>query len=204
MTWDRKGRNYILSLDLETTGSEDDDYILEIGAAITDREWNEIDAKQIVLPITTEMEERLPDVVRQMHTVNGLLEDSRALRKQGDSLFIMPEMMLYNQAIEAADKELTAWVKKYNGSDHMPFAGSGVMHFDRKYIKRQLPKFDKRITHWALDSGSVRRHMELAGIQLTASSLGAPLEKTHRALDDVRVHLAEEKRWMAWARDRQP
>lgn len=202
--FDRKGRDYILWLDLECTGSKTEtDSILEVGAIITDRNLDELDAKQIVLPITSKMEEDLPDVVRKMHTDNGLLEDSRGkVLASGESMFILPEQMLYDEAVKEADKELAAWVRSFNGSHHMPIAGSGISHYDRTFIKRQLPKFNERLTYFNLDIGVVRRFMEMAGIQLTSNAAGGTMHKTHRALDDARVHRDEARRWIIWARDR--
>jgi oligoribonuclease (3'-5' exoribonuclease) len=201
MTFDRRGRQYIYWTDLECTGSTKDDYILEIGAVITDRELNEIDDRQIVLPITAQMEENLPDVVREMHTVNGLLDDCKSkVLALGEGMFIVPEKVSYDHAVAEADLELSAWIKSYNGADHMPFAGSGVGHYDRRYYDRQLPLTSKRLTYWPLDIGVVRRFMDLAGVQLTTSITGGTDAKTHRALDDTRVHINEARRWIEWAR----
>jgi oligoribonuclease len=202
--YEKKGREYLLWLDLECTGSQtESDYILEIGALISDRALNELESKQIVLPITSEMEDSLPDVVRTMHTVNGLLDDcKKKVLEQGENMFILPEQMLYNEAVKEADRELSDWVRKFNGSNHMPLAGSGISHYDRAFIKRQLPLFNKRLTYFNMDIGTVRRWMEFAGVQLTANVQGATMNKTHRALDDARVHKDEAKRWLIWARDR--
>src|ERR1041384_3576634 len=100
--FERKGRDHIIWLDLETTGSDTDkDYILEIGAIVTDRKLNELDAKQIVLPITQKMESGLVDVVRKMHEDNGLLAESLAMVLRDTESFIrLPEQVAYNNAVE--------------------------------------------------------------------------------------------------------
>ncbi len=205
-----KGRDYIVWVDLECTGKFDDgngnrlpdNGILEIGAVITDRALNEVDAKQIVLPITSKMEESMVPFVTQMHTANGLLDDCHQVAMKGDDVFIMPEKMFYDQAVGEADKELAAWIKSYNGSHHMPIGGSGVAWYDMRFIEVQLPKFTKRVTHFVMELGAVRRFMELAGIQLTADYFGATMDKPHRALDDARIHVEEARRWIMWAQDR--
>jgi oligoribonuclease (3'-5' exoribonuclease) len=199
MSFSRKGREYILWVDLETIGQTKnfgEDHILEIGCSITDQQMNEIDSRQYVLPISSEMVDKMPLTVLTMHTVNGLIEDAKkvGIPDNVENLWIARAMLLSN-----IDRELTAWVKSYVGSNHIPFAGSGTSHFDRKYIDRDLPLFSRRLSYWNLDIGVVRRFLELAGIQLTVGPNGAG-EKNHRALDDARLHSREAKRFIEWAK----
>lgn len=166
-------------LDLETTGSDlDGHHIIEVGAAITDMSLNVLDGRSYILN-PGELPEMAP-VVLEMHRKNGLFNDMQKPLK------VTP--------LGVVDHELEQWIRKYNGSDHMLFAGSGVMHFDRKFIKRDLPLTDKRLTHYAIDVGVVRRTFELL--------LGIPGwpedNKNHRAFDDVLFHIEE----MKWALDR--
>lgn len=193
---DRKGRDYLFWLDLETTGSQDSDLVIEIGALITDRQMNEIEAKEFVLPIPEDSEANLPDVVRTMHTVNGLLEDCKKVEWPADSENVWIARI---KMMSAIDIELSNWVKKFNGTNHMMFAGSGISHFDRKYVERDLPLLNKRLTYFHMDIGVVRRFLELADIQLTVN-YNMSGDKSHRALDDARLHAYEAKRFLEWAR----
>lgn len=176
----KRNHKYMFWLDLETTGSDlETNTIIEVGAAITDMNLKVLDANEYIInPGTFKFE--MNDFVREMHTKNGLLADM-----YNDNL---------TTTLEAADKDMAEWIRGFNGSDHMLFAGSGVMHFDRQFVKRDLPLTDKRLTYYAIDVGVIRRTFEsLLGIP------GWPKDtKTHRALGDVLFHIEE----MRWALDR--
>lgn len=183
----RKGKEFIFWTDLECTGSDDDEDILEIGAVITDRDLNELDAKSIVFGIDPVKFENMADVVVKMHTANGLLDE---VTQRGFFRSDLDRSMVLGQA----DQELTDWVRSYAGGDHMPIAGSGVAHYDRKFIRRDLPKLDRRITYWHLDIGSVRRIVSYAGLEWPEFHMS----KAHRALDDTRQHIEETRRFLNW------
>lgn len=196
VTFDRAGRDSLIWLDLETTGAKDSDIILEIGISRTDLEMKEIESKNYVLPIPEEYERNLPDVVRDMHTINGLLEDCKAV-KFPDGVEDVRDARSY--MLSDIDNELADWVRSFNGSSHALLAGSGISHFDRKYIARDLPLFNKRLAYINMDIGTVRKFMQLAGVQLTVIP-GSAGDKTHRGLDDAREHSREAKRFIEWAR----
>lgn len=185
----RKGRDYIFWLDLECTGSGDDEDVLELGAVITNRDLEELDSRSIVFPALPEKLQGMSDVVVRMHTVNGLLDE---VNKLGPHQNEFAKQMFDTQVSE----ELAAWVRSFAGGDHMPFAGSGVSHYDRKYIKRDFKALNDRLTHWALDVGVLRRSLDLAGIQAPDLHLG----KTHRAVDDARTHIEEMRKFLNWCR----
>lgn len=180
---------YIAWIDLETTGNRPEDQIIEIGAVMTDRDLNELSSKQIVvsgpysfqngtlfLSRDAKLETMDPFVV-DMHTKNGLLEDCTKI----------------GVSMPAADSAITHWIKQYTKGDHIPLAGSGVSHFDRAFIKKDLPKFDKYLSYWAYDTGVIRRTLKLFGID--ASFADTTDDKTHRALDDIRAHVEEMRRY---------
>ena len=168
-----KEYKYMFWTDLETTGSELADHqIIEIGAAITDMKLNVLDGREYVLPLTGEYE--IKPIVQEMHARNGLWKDVHASKN----------------VLADVDVEIAEWIRKFNGSDHMWLAGSGVSHFDRQFIKRDLPLTNKRLTYHAFDVGVLRRTFELI--------LGVPGwpedRKDHRAFGDVLFHI-EEARW---------
>lgn len=183
----RKGKEFIFWVDLECTGSGDDEDILEIGTVITDRELNELDARQIVLPVDEEKFNNMSDVVVKMHTDNGLLDD---VLQRG----FYPSPMHRDLELAQIDEELARWVRSFAGGDHMPIGGSGVSHYDRKYIRRDLPLLDKRITYKHLDIGVARGFAERAGLEWP----NFHLSKSHRALDDIRQHVEEARAFLRY------
>lgn len=169
---------YICWIDLETTGSSDDALIIEIGAVMSDRDLNELSSKQIVLHIGKEWTDQLDPFVLNMHTKNGLLE----------------ECYKSDVYLSDADTEMTKWIRGYTSGDHIPLGGSGVSHFDRKFIRRDLRKFDKFLTYWAYDVGSLRRQLRLFGFEVPDRKAVAE-SRSHRALDDIRDHVAETRQY---------
>lgn len=170
----------ILFYDLECTGAEDFDDMIEVGIALyTWPKWEEIGSfSSIVLPspkARARMETK--DVVREMHRKNGLSAEIDAIMGDPDAEFAY--------APATVDRRIADWLKPY-GPQHLIASGSGIMHYDRKFVKRQLPLYDKLITYWALDVGVLRRMWTRMGLPVAPDD-----GKTHRALDDARVHATE-------------
>jgi oligoribonuclease len=174
--------NLALILDTETTGNQDDDELIEIGMVMLDvPSLNELGRFTCTMEPSPYAMQRLltNDVVRRMHETNGLLADLQ------DGISVPHEV---------CDNRIERWLAQFTSErSHIPYGGSGVSHFDRQYIRKNLPKLDKRITYWALDVGAVRRIFSLRGA--STHSIDA---KTHRALDDALVH-ADELRFYAEA-----
>lgn len=180
---------YICWIDLECTGNRDDDKIIEVGLAITDRQFvvqkTYSEVVGLSSPDRSFLVDRMEPVVRMMHHKNGLLRD------------------LYedhNKSMATIDAEISAMMKGLMGTNHMPLAGSGVMHFDRRYIKAEMPKTDKQLSYWALDVGVLRRWLDYFGIQVP-DAVAAGEKKTHRALDDILAHIEEAKAYKAKLRE---
>jgi oligoribonuclease (3'-5' exoribonuclease) len=116
---------WLVWLDLETTGSDEDvDRILEIGFVITDEALNEKSAYQYVVRQDDGKNWRLASdgVVRDMHDKNGLWDavaDPEA-----------PRLWCVELGAIADLKEL--------GDKHdFVLCGSGVSHFDRRFLPRR-------------------------------------------------------------------
>lgn len=174
--------NLALILDTETTGNMPDSELIEIGMVMLDvPSLVELGEFTIVIEPSPEQFSAMmaKQVVREMHEKNGLLDDLIAHKG------VHPDV---------ADAMIMKWLDQFTiERTHIPYGGSGVAHFDRQYIAKQLPRLNRRITYWALDVGSVRRIFALQGA--STASIDA---KTHRALDDAKVH-AEELRFYAQA-----
>lgn len=177
-------KDFILFLDLETTGSslDEGDEIIEVGLVLLNsKTLDEVDTFQSIVFASEFAFNRMLSApkVKEMHEANGLLDAA------GMAMDIL-------HGPDTIDLEISGWIEKHvKGNDHIPYGGSGVAHFDRKFIDKFLPRLSKRITYWALDVGSVRRIHDLATGESEWPSLDG---KTHRALDDARHH-AEELRY---------
>lgn len=174
---------YIAWIDLECTGNRPTSEILEVGLAVTDRELNVLHQSDFIIRPSEVWEWSMDDVVREMHTVNGLIRD---VKTKG-----LPRAEV--------DQVIADFLHDLDNGNHIPFAGSGVSHYDRRYIQKDLPLTDKRLSYWALDVGVVRRTLTMVcGIQLPEAELKEA--KTHRALDDILVHIEEMRVYRDWLR----
>ena len=158
--------NTIAWLDLETTGNKDGDQIIEVGMVLTDATpaLNVIRTfREVIRPAAwVYVKAAMDPIVIEMHTQNGLIAEID-VRNPADR-FMTQERIL--DFLGPSTK-------------HIPLGGSGVCHFDRKYIRRDWPKVDKRFTYWSYDVGVMRRMARLAGLT------GPSVDKPHRALDDA-------------------
>ncbi len=175
----------ILFLDTETTGVEEEDELIEIGVVMLRADTlEEIDYFQSIIVPSKEGFDRInaKSVVREMHMKNGLYSAIIVSANKSD---------LTSADI---DNEIMSWLHAHVGIDitHIPYGGSGVVHFDRRFITKYLPKFDKMLTHWAYDVGTIRRSFVRMGLQTADTVLRQrSQEKDHRALQDAKVHADE-------------
>lgn len=181
-------QDHLLWIDLETTGSDvDKDCIIEIGAILTTTDLEVLGEWQCVVRPSAEGLGRLVQspVVREMHERNDLL---RTLFDGGN--------FVWSQ--HAATKGLLKWLGDLGAKEgRTVLAGSGVGHFDRRFIARYMPQLDRFLRYWCIDIGVVRRAHEMwVGTEVSTANDG----KTHRALDDIRCHLDEARAFKAlWA-----
>lgn len=176
---------YIAWVDLECTGNKPDSQVLEVGLVITARNLDLVYQRNFIIKPSEVWEWQMDDFVKQMHTENGLIRDVK----------------MKGQPREAVDRELATFMYALDDGNHIPFAGSGVSHYDRRYIQKDLPLFDARLSYWALDVGVLRRTLKvICGITVPKAELKEA--KTHRALDDILVHIEEMRAYKEYLRDR--
>lgn len=172
-------KDLIFWIDLETTGSSDAEHIVEIGAAFTTAtDFSVLSTFSQVIKPSMNGWDRLEanEFVLNMHKKSGLYEDMKSS----------------TVTLNEASTLLMDWFHGVAGTtEHVPLAGSGVSHFDRKYIRRDLPELDSRLTYWAYDVGVLRRTFQLVGAPTYIA--GDVYEPKHRGLDDVRMHIDEFK-----------
>ena len=184
----------LLWLDLETTGTDEEhDCILEIGCVLTTTDLRELGHFQQIVQPSDEALGRLlrNNVVRGMHDGNGLLD--LIVNPADDAHDCLRPLPIHDAA-----KVWLDWLDMHARSFPEPpglvLAGSGVSHFDRRFLKRWMPQVDRRLRHWCIDVGVIRRAHEMW--------TGEPLvhvndDKPHRALDDALIHLTEARAFRA-------
>lgn len=174
----------LLWVDLESSGSDETkDCIIEVGAILTSTGLGVLGEFQSNVEPTAEGLGRLMQnpVVRAMHESNGLL---------AELLGPMPTPKAHEVA-----KRMLEWLAHHDAKQgHVVLAGSGVGHFDRRFIARYLPQIDRFCRYWCIDVGVIRRAHEMwVGTEVSRANEG----KTHRALDDIRCHLEEARAFKA-------
>lgn len=170
-------------LDLETTNSDEHTgSIVEIGCVMTDPDLREIEEISLLVLPDPDHWEAMPEVVQRMHNASGLadaIEDAMAQPDRADAL-----------DVAEADRILRQFLDRHAVSGRVILAGSGVSHFDHRWIRAHLPRSAKRLTWWAYDVGNVRRFLGSIdkGLLVHPQPEGG---KAHRGIVDARDHLNE-------------
>lgn len=174
-----KDLKYVV-LDLETSGGDETtDVILEVGIVIVDANLDEITRRSWVVWDEHDKLSQAKDVVREMHAANGL---AAAVKVPGLSL-----------PIDVVQADLIEVLKGIGKEHDFVLAGSGVSHFDRRFLNAYMPRLMKWFRYYNIDVGVMRRGLRLIGREdLLLPDSG---DKTHRALEDALLHL-EELRFM--------
>jgi oligoribonuclease len=172
--------NWLLWLDLETSGSDvDKDCIIEVGCVLTTWDLEEMGEFQSLVAPTPEGLGRMMmnDVVRNMHEKNGLLQE---LLDTGAAKLA---------PIHKVTSFLLEWLKVHGIPEKsLILAGAGVGHFDKRFIDKYMPQLSNYMKYWVIDISVARRAYELwTGKRI----LEEEEDKAHRALDDVRYCLKE-------------
>lgn len=181
MSDDRK----LLWCDLETTGSDDTDEIIELGCLMTDSKLTLVPGFEYSWIVKCGAEaswHMLQEVVvREMHAKNGLLwevVDGNGTKREEVEQNLLSRL----RAIEPKNRQVM-------------IAGSGVGHFDRRMIRKWMPELDKYLHYAPFDIGNIRRALKAWDIPIPMS--GNKDIKTHRALDDAKLHLEEARAYKA-------
>ncbi len=172
---------HMLWLDLETTGTDETtDLILEIGAILTDMDLNVLG--EYGTPISDDgtadlamfvLTHKDDDYVLNMHTDNGLLDaiaEGSVERRKAEQ--------------DILDLLGVHGVKK----KRCILAGSGVGHFDRRFLAVGMPELNAHLAYPTFDIGVIRRAESYwaPGWLRTAND-----DKPHRALADAHIHLSD-------------
>ena len=178
---------HLLFTDLETTGLDPlQDDIIEAGFILTTTDLTPVDlVRNLVRPTPAAMARLLAsDALVRMHSANGLLTALGITGRQAPARF--PDNVLPVVAVER--RVLDRLHRHGVGKGQVHMAGSGVAAFDKPFLARHMPELHAHLHYAPIDVGVLRRTWQMwtGGDLVTANQ-----DKTHRALDDTRCHLAE-------------
>ena len=149
------------------------DALVEIACIVTDSELNELDEGiDIVIHTDDETLAGMPDVVREMHTTSGLINE-------------IPSGV----ALADAEDAVLAYVRKHVPEPRKaPLAGSSV-YVDRGFIARDMPALDEYLHYRLIDVSTIK---ELSRRWYPRAYFASPKKNGgHRALADIRESIAE-------------
>lgn len=167
---------YLLWTDLETSGTDENkDKILEIACILTTTDLEELSSFETTIWPDGWDEQPPPDIdpiVMKMHSDSHLWEDCT---ESGVSC-------------ATAQAAMVIRLSMFGDRHNFILAGSGVSHFDRRFLAAQMPELNKWLKYYSIDVGVLRRTLGLIG----RDDLVRPApSKPHRAMADARIHLDE-------------
>ncbi len=162
-------------MDLEMTGLDPaSDVIVEIATLITDDNLELVaEGPDLVVSASPQDLASMQNVVVEMHTKSGLLEEIKAS----------------TLSLEAAGEMTLAFLKEHIDKPRtVPLCGNSI-GVDRRFLAAQLPEVENFLHYRSIDVSTVK---ELARRWHPPAYRGAPKKaKGHRALDDIRESLSE-------------
>ncbi|MCX5201097.1 oligoribonuclease [Streptomyces sp. NBC_00237] len=161
-------------IDCEMTGlSLTDDALIEVAALVTDSELNVLgDGVDIVIRPPDAALETMPEIVRQMHTSSGLLDE-----------------LARGTTLADAEQQVLAYIKEHvKEPGKAPLCGNSV-GTDRGFLARDMQDLEKYLHYRIVDVSSVK---ELARRWFPRAYFNSPDKNgNHRALADIRDSIAE-------------
>jgi oligoribonuclease len=155
-------------------------HLLEVALVVTDDDLNEVAATSIVVrPVGIDVDAiEMDDVVREMHSKNGLLDELRAnggLRRHEAELALVA-------FVEGVFKDVPTYALSQT-----PLAGSNV-GFDRRWLRAHAPALEELFSYRSIDVSSLTELAERWTLEIY--SLRPKAGEAHRALADVRESIA--------------
>ncbi|MGW8379926.1 oligoribonuclease [Streptomyces sp. ODS28] len=161
-------------IDCEMTGlSLSDDALIEVAALVTDSELNVLgEGVDIVIRPPDGALDAMPEVVREMHTASGLLEELDG-----------------GTTLAEAERRVLEYIREHVAEPgRAPLCGNSV-GTDRGFLARDMPALEKHLHYRIVDVSSVK---ELARRWYPRAYYNSPEKNgNHRALADIRESIAE-------------
>ncbi|MGI5231692.1 oligoribonuclease [Actinoallomurus sp. CA-142502] len=161
-------------IDCEMTGLDlRHDALIEIAALVTDGELNILDdGIDLVIKPPEEAVRQMSEVVHEMHTTSGLLEE-------------LPSGI----TLAEAETKVLDYVRQHvPGAKKAPLCGNSIAT-DRSFLARDMPALDSHLHYRMVDVSSIK---ELARRWYPRAYFASPPKKGgHRALADITESITE-------------
>lgn len=168
---------HILWVDLEMTGLDPaEDRILEVGAIITDWDFNEIATYEAVVKVDEEL------IARRM--VGAFWDEFNATR---EALIAQNKDGEPGAAVESA---LIAFINEHIGGEEKVLLAGNSIHQDRRFITNEWPELDARLHYRMLDVSAWKVVFE----GKYKNKFAKP--EAHRAFEDIRGSIEELKYYL--------
>ncbi|MER7708575.1 oligoribonuclease [Kitasatospora sp. NPDC097605] len=161
-------------IDCEMTGLDlDRDALVEVAALVTDSELNILgEGVDVIIRPPAEALANMPEVVREMHTASGLLEE-----------------LEHGVTLAEAEALVLAYVRAHvPEAGRTPLCGNSVAT-DRGFLSRDMPALEGHLHYRIVDVSSIK---ELARRWYPKAYYNSPQKGgNHRALADIRESIDE-------------
>ena len=161
-------------IDCEMTGLDlEHDALVEIAVIVTDEELNVLgDGVQVVIKPPAAALDHMPDVVREMHTTSGLLDELDA-----------------GLTLAEAEAQVLSYVRTHVPEARKAQLAGNSVATDRGFIARDLPTLDAHLHYRIVDVSSIK---ELARRWYPRVYFNSPTKHGgHRALADILESIEE-------------
>jgi oligoribonuclease len=149
------------------------DALVEVACVVTDGELNELDEGiDLVIKPPAEALDQMPELVRDMHTASGLLDE-----------------LAGGITLAEAQDQVLGYVRGHVSEPRKaPLCGNSIAT-DRAFLARDLPRLDEYLHYRMIDVSSVK---ELARRWYPRVYFASPTKVGgHRALADIRESITE-------------
>ncbi len=170
----------ILWIDLEMTGLDPvEDRIMEVGAIVTDWDFNEIASYEAVIKVGLRLVESRMKIGKDFWDENHESRDS-----------LIAQNLEKGRSGRVIENELLEFVDNHFGSDERVLLAGNSIHQDRKFITNEWSRLDKKLHYRMLDVSAWKVVFE----GKFGKKFAKPSE--HRALSDIRGSIMELKYYL--------
>lgn len=167
--------NKLFWIDMEMTGLDvEKEVIIEVGAVITDLQFNELQNYHAVVRQPQQYLDRMDDWNRKHHSESGLLQ-------------LVPS----GRSPDVVEKDLLELLDQYFTDERAVIAGNSIGQ-DRLFINKYFSRFAERLHYRMLDVTSWKI------IFNNVFKYTYPKQTPHRAIEDIRESINELKSYMSF------